>query len=105
MSFEKLKTIVGEEVFEVAYYGTPYGLIPEQLRYTYPFSQTNYPRKLIEEVSEDLIELMVEQIRAGGYERIRIVGSRSRYLRELASKLHEALHKMGICSNLIDRDR
>ena len=104
MSFEKLERIVGEEVFEVAYYGTPYGLIPDQLRYTYPFSQTNYPRKLIEEVSEDLVKLMIEQIRAGGYKRIHIIGSKSRYLRELASKLHEALHKLGICSSLIDRN-
>jgi len=104
MSFEKIERIVGEEVFEVAYYGTPYGLIPDQLRYTYPFSQTNYPRKLIEEVSEDLVKLMIEQIRAGGYKRIHIIGSRSRYLRELASKLHESLHESGTSSNLIDQD-
>jgi len=104
MSFEKLKRIIGEEYFEIAYYGSPYGLIPDPLRYTYPFSQTNYPRTLIEETSENLVKLMIEQLKAGGYERIHIVSSRLKYLRDLASKLLETLHELGIESNVINQN-
>ena len=104
IGFEKLKRIVGEDVFEIAYYGTPYGLVPDQLKYTYPFSQTNYPRALIEDASENLAELMIEQLKAGGYERIYVISSRSKHLKELALKLLKALHETGIKSSLIDWD-
>lgn len=78
---------------DVLFYGSPYGLIPLGLRYSYPFSQTNYPKTLLDECLDDLLEEAVKQLKAAGYDKVLIVAARSKTLErfrvELARRLRE----------------
>jgi len=91
VSFEKASRI--PEDLDMLFYGSPYGLIPLGLRYSYPFSQTNYPKTLLDECLDDLIEEAVKQLKAAGYSKVLIVAARSKALerfgRELARRLRE----------------
>jgi len=85
------------EIFEeVLFYGGPYGLIPYGLRYTYPFSQTNYPRQLIEGGVEEIASLILRQLEISRCGEIVLVKPRSRYLAALESKLLEELARRGV---------
>ena len=81
---------------EVLFYGSPYGLIPYGLRYTYPFSQTNYPRQLIEDKVEEIASLILKQLEISGCGEAVLVKPRSRYLAGLESKLLEELARRGV---------
>ena len=91
ISFEKAARL--PEQVDVLYYGSPFGLVPLSLRYSYPFSQTNYPRALIERKTEELIEEISEILKRAGCKVAYLVKARSSYLKvfeeKLASKLKE----------------
>ena len=98
--WEKIEKIAaerfGEERFEALYYGSPYGLIPYSLRYTYPFSQTEYPKKIIEECEEELIELVKRQLQNRKPRRVFLVEPRSRYLKRFAERVAGILVEKGV---------
>ncbi len=82
--------------FEAALYGTPYGLVPLELRYTYPFSQTNHPKALIEENMEELVDLAVRQVEGRGYREVVVLESRTRVLRRFGERLAKELEARGL---------
>ena len=81
---------------EVLFYGSPYGLIPYTLRYTYPFSQTNYPKTLIIECLDEILEEVLRQFRMAGYRRAYIMRARSRHLMRLEEELVRRLRELGV---------
>ncbi|RLG06607.1 MAG: hypothetical protein DRN59_02725, partial [Thaumarchaeota archaeon] len=84
------------ERHEVLFYGSPYGLIPYTLRYTYPFSQTNYPKTLIIECLDEILEEILRQFRIAGYRRAYIMRARSRHLMRLEEELVRRLRELGV---------
>ena len=81
---------------EILFYGTPFGLIPFSLRYSYPFSQTNYPKSLIEDCLQDLIEIAMSQMMVAGYEKIYLVKAKSKQLNLFVGEFIERLKRAGI---------
>lgn len=98
---ERLRRLVGTEEFDAALYGTPFGLIPYELRYVYPFSQTNYPRSLIEDELEDLVELSIQQLRGRAPKRLLLWEPRAQHLRVFVEKLLNRLEEEGLEAELI----
>jgi len=105
MRLEKLKKITGEEAFDAALYGTPYGLIPHELRYVYPFSQTNYPKNLIEENLEELLNLSLKQLSGRGPRKVMVLEAKPLHLRRFAERLIEALKARGLEVSLLRESR
>lgn len=94
ISFEKASRI--PESLDILFYGSPYGLIPLGLRYSHPFSQTNYPKTLLDQCSDELVEEAVKQLRAAGYGKVLIVAARSKVLEAFRSELARKLREVGI---------
>ncbi len=84
------------ESLDVLFYGSPYGLIPIGLRYTYPFSQTNYPKALIEYNLDELLAEALKQFEAAGYRRAHILKPESRHLERLEERLVKSLSGLGV---------
>lgn len=104
---ESLKLSTGKatslpENLEILFYGSPFGLIPFSLRYSYPFSQTNYPKSLIEEALKELVELAVRQFKAAEYQEALIVKARSQHLNRFENALAEELGMLGIKIEKVD---
>ena len=95
VSWSKLAEALGEG-FEAALYGTPYGLVPLELRYTYPFSQTNHPKSLIEENLNELVELAVRQVEGRGYREVIVLEAKSRVLRRFGGRLAQEMESRGL---------
>ncbi len=87
---------------EILFYGNPLGLIPLSLRYSYPFSQVNYPKTLIEDNLRELVSETVKQFQAAGYRKAYVVKARSRHLEAFGEKLVESLRSLGVEVNVID---
>ncbi|MEM2703793.1 MAG: hypothetical protein QXR45_11610, partial [Candidatus Bathyarchaeia archaeon] len=81
---------------DILFYGSPYGLIPLGLRYTYPFSQTNYPRALIEDHLYDLLLEAVKQFKAASYRKAYILESKFEAMKKLEKKLLKMIKDLGI---------
>lgn len=92
--FEKASRIPKD--LDVLFYGSPYGLIPLGLRYSYPFSQTNYPKTLLDECLDDLLEEAVKQLKAAGYDKVLIVTARSKTLERFRVELARRLRKLKV---------
>jgi len=87
---------------EILFYGNPFGLIPLSLRYSYPFSQVNYAKTLIEEHLEELVSEAVKLFQAAGYRKAHVVKARSMHLEKFREKLVEKLKSLGIEVQEID---
>jgi len=94
LSVEKAARLAAK--WEILFYGTPFGLIPYSLKYSYPFSQTNYPKHLIEECLWDFLEISISQIKIAGYERIYLLKAKSKQLNAFFKEFVEQLRKIGI---------
>jgi len=81
---------------DILFYGSPYGLIPLGLRYTYPFSQTNYPRALLDSSLEELLAEALKQFMAAGYERAYILKPETRTLKKFEEELAKKLRDLGV---------
>lgn len=81
---------------DILFYGSPYGLIPLGLRYTYPFSQTNYPRALLDSSLEELLAEALKQFMAAGYERAYILKPATRLLKKFEEELAKKLRDLGV---------
>ncbi len=81
---------------DVIFYGSPYGLIPLGLRYSYPFSQTNYPKALLDKCLEDLVEETVKHFSSAGYKEAYVMKARSKHLEKFKERLIERLKELGV---------
>ncbi|MEM3096077.1 MAG: tRNA guanosine(15) transglycosylase TgtA [Nitrososphaerota archaeon] len=92
---EKVKGVVGTERCEVFTYGSPLGLVPLYLSYTYPFSHLVFPETLLEECEEQAFRRASDILRRGGFTRVHILGWGSEpvrgYLRRLYTYLETSL--------------
>ncbi|MEM2910099.1 MAG: tRNA guanosine(15) transglycosylase TgtA [Nitrososphaerota archaeon] len=101
-SLEAAERIVKEkfpEVVEKASYGfflNPYGIIPVELKFVYPFSQTNFSVSLLTDVKEDIVDVTVRYIVEHGYEHAILLEVRSPSLRELLMLTKSRLEEKGI---------
>lgn len=95
-SIKRLEKIVegGLEDYDLLLYGSPYGLIPVEIRYVYPFSQTEFPKSLA--ADEGVIESVYKQIVAAGYREILVLEARNPHIREAAKRIVERLSGAGI---------
>jgi 7-cyano-7-deazaguanine tRNA-ribosyltransferase len=84
------------EDLDILLYGSPYGLIPLGLRYTYPFSQTNYPRALLDDCLKELIAEALRQFEAAGYKRAYILKPGTRRLERFEEELARRLRELGV---------
>ncbi|MCS7126742.1 MAG: tRNA guanosine(15) transglycosylase TgtA [Aigarchaeota archaeon] len=75
--------------YDLLLYGSPYGLIPIQIRYVYPFSQTDFPNDLI--IEDEVVDSIIQQISSAGYREIIVVEAKNPYLREIINRLVEKL--------------
>ncbi|MEN2975110.1 MAG: tRNA guanosine(15) transglycosylase TgtA [Candidatus Caldarchaeales archaeon] len=92
ISSQKIGKILHEgnlSEYDILLYGSPYGLIPIQIRYVYPFSQTDFPQNLI--LEDEVIDSIIKQISTAGYVEIIIIEARSPYLKETVNKILERL--------------
>ncbi|MCS7132141.1 MAG: tRNA guanosine(15) transglycosylase TgtA [Aigarchaeota archaeon] len=94
LSIEKAVKLA--ERLEILFYGTPFGLIPYSLRYSYPFSQTNYPKYLLKECLWNILETSISQISLAGYENVYLLKAKSRHLEDFAKELVGRLRGSGI---------
>jgi hypothetical protein len=84
--------------YDLLLYGSPYGLIPFQIKYVYPFSQTVFPQDLV--LEERVIDIVVQQIENAGYKELIVVEARSPYLREAINRIIQKLHDKDVKINL-----
>ena len=94
LSLEKASRL--PEKLDILFYGSPYGLIPLGLRYTYPFSQTNYPKALLDERLDELLAEAVKQFEAAGYKRAYILKPETRRLEKFEMELARRLRELGV---------
>jgi len=100
---EELLSKHGVKEVDILLYGGPYGLLPLELRYTYPFAQTEFPKHL--SCEEDVVETVVQQIRESRYRNILLLEGRGVYIREAAKKIEEKLREVGVKVEVLYIDR
>ena len=81
---------------DILFYGSPYGLIPLGLRYSYPFSQTNYPKDLLDRCLDKMVEEAVKHFSSARYKKAFIVKARSSRLERFRKRLVERVQELGI---------
>jgi 7-cyano-7-deazaguanine tRNA-ribosyltransferase len=94
LSLEKASRL--PENLDILFYGSPYGLIPLGLRYTYPLSQTNYPKALLDECLDELIAEAIKQFEAAGYKGAYILKPETRRLEIFEKELARRLRELGV---------
>ena len=97
VNLQKLEKALPEAAiseYDLLLYGSPYGLIPIEIKYVYPFSQTVFPPSLI--LEEQVVDVVIRQIYNAGYREIVIVEARNKYLKEAIYRVVEKLGEKGI---------
>jgi len=84
--------------YDLLLYGSPYGLIPIQIKYVYPFSQTVFPQDLV--LEERVVNTVIQQIENAGYRELIVIEARSPYLREAINRVIKKLHDKDVKVNL-----
>lgn len=85
--------------YDLLLYGSPYGLVPIEIKYVYPFSQTVFPQDLV--LEEQVVNRIIQQIENAGYRELIVIEARSPYLREAISRVVEKLHGKDVKVNPI----
>ncbi|MEM1583985.1 MAG: tRNA guanosine(15) transglycosylase TgtA [Nitrososphaerota archaeon] len=102
ISLEKIRKTINEKSlseYDILLYGSPYGLIPDEIKYVYPFSQTVYPQDLV--LDEQVIDTVIEQIEKAGYKELRIIEARKPYIREAINRVLEKLKSKNVKTDII----
>jgi 7-cyano-7-deazaguanine tRNA-ribosyltransferase len=94
LSLEKASRL--PESLDILFYGSPYGLIPLGLRYTYPFSQTNYPKALLDECLDELLAEAIKQFEAASYKRAYLLKPETKRLERFEVELARKLRELGV---------
>lgn len=102
ISLQKISKLIDEKSlsgYDILLYGSPYGLIPYEIRYVYPFSQTVFPQDLA--LDEQVINTCIQQIENAGYRELRIIEARNPYLRESIKRVIEKLNSKNIKTDIV----
>lgn len=97
MSLQKIEKALPEAAvseYDFLLYGSPYGLIPIEIKYVYPFSQTVFPQSL--PLEEKVVDVVIQQICDAGYREIIIIEARNKYLKEAINRVVERLNNKNI---------
>ncbi|PUA32948.1 MAG: hypothetical protein B9J98_03430 [Candidatus Terraquivivens tikiterensis] len=87
------------EVVEKTSYGfflNPYGVVPAELKFVYPFSQTNFTVSLLTDAKDDIVDATVRYVVEHGYEHVILLDVRKQSLRELVMLTKSRLEEKGI---------
>lgn len=101
-NLQKIRKTINEKSlseYDILLYGSPYGLIPSEIKYVYPFSQTVFPQDLV--LDKQVIDTITEQIENARYKELRIVEARNPYMREAIDRVLERLNTKNIKTNII----
>jgi 7-cyano-7-deazaguanine tRNA-ribosyltransferase len=104
---EAAERIVKEKLPEVAerasyaFFLNPYGIVPAELKFVYPFSQTNFSISLLSDAKENITDATVNYIVGHGYEYVVLLNVRSPSLRELVMLIKSKLEEKGIMVSVI----
>lgn len=98
-SVEAAERIIKEKLPEVAgkasygFFLNPYGVVPVELKFVYPFSQTNFSVSLLMDAKENITDVAVNYVLGHGYEHVVILDvvrpSLKEFVRFIKSKLEE----------------
>lgn len=98
-SVESVERILKEKLPEVAgkasygFFLNPYGIVPAELRFVYPFSQTNFSASLLMDTKENITDVAVNYVVWHGYKHVILLNAQNPQLREIVmlvkSKLEE----------------
>ena len=87
----KVRKVTGLDQFSVFTYGTPYGVIPLDLSYTYPFYQTVFHPFLLESLEGWIFQRVTEMLNRCGFRRVVILRWGREAVRGLARRLQAHL--------------
>ncbi|MCS7135945.1 MAG: tRNA guanosine(15) transglycosylase TgtA [Nitrososphaerota archaeon] len=101
-SVEAVERLVKEKFPEFAektsygFFLNPYGVVPVELKFVYPFSQTNFSTSLLMDAKENIIGATVNYVVEHGYEHVVLLNVQSPSLRELVMLLKSKLEEKRI---------
>ena len=104
---EAAKRIVSEKFPEVVekasyvFFLNPYGVVPAELKFVYPFSQTNFSTSLLMDAKENVTDATVNYIVGHGYGHAVLLNVRSPSLRELVMLIKSKLEEKGVKVSII----
>ncbi|MEM1992096.1 MAG: tRNA guanosine(15) transglycosylase TgtA [Nitrososphaerota archaeon] len=91
---EKLPEVAGKASY--GFFLNPYGVVPAELKFVYPFSQTNFSISLLMDAKENIADVTVNYIVGHGYAHVVILNTQNPSLKEFAMLVKSKLEEKGI---------
>ncbi|MEM3533036.1 MAG: tRNA-guanine transglycosylase, partial [Nitrososphaerota archaeon] len=91
---EKLPEVAGKASY--GFFLNPYGVVPAELKFVYPFSQTNFSISLLMDAKENIADVTVNYIVGHGYAHVVILNTQNPSLKEFTMLVKSKLEEKGI---------
>ncbi len=101
-SVESAERIIREKLPEIAektsygFFLNPYGVVPAELKFVYPFSQMNFSISLLMDAKEDITDATINYLLGHGYKHVVLLNTQNPSLRELITLIKSKLEEKGI---------